>query len=579
LKNFALLIFLLVIVASFIIRYTFNYDIYTILYHLLLIVVLFSVQYIGNFMILLLIKNQKLKSVLFHLYNYLFLTFLILFYLLVLSSNVFWKKTITLKIIKNYFFSLDELIRVIPVEKWLLLSFPMALLLITTSLYYLFRPNIKEAAATIDKICRLRPSVRLLVPVLLIITVFVFRQPLIEFKRQMHFAEEPLLIFFAGPMWQGSGEELAFDRVRYENGKKDLGCITAIKKHDKDSTHYFVVILIDALRSDHLSVYGYNRKTTPFLDSLYTRGDLTIVKNAFSTSNNTIGGVSGLFYSKEWDKFGYNGLNIFKFLKKIGYTNYAFLTGFHKEWYGLSALYRSDCDVYYESSMNFNKNLRVDDDLITLNEFKKAKFPSSAFIYLHLLSAHHVGKKHEQFKKYLPDKIGIGTNRKEALVNNYDNGILQCDYVIREVMVKLQQENMLSNTTLFIVADHGEMFGDENSWSHGGDIHGKVLEVPLLVYDQKKLNITTDAGTLMDVGPTIADRIGYPVPDCWQGYSLMRHPNRFELRVFSSDDHAAYPYGILNSSDNSYTLKILDAQRKLQQTLVKKGNNWVNVQP
>jgi arylsulfatase A-like enzyme len=52
--------------------------------------------------------------------------------------------------------------------------------------------------------------------------------------------------------------------------------------YEKNSSPNVVFILIDALRADHLSCYGYSRKTTPCIDKLAREG--TIFTNAFSTA-------------------------------------------------------------------------------------------------------------------------------------------------------------------------------------------------------------------------------------------------------------------------------------------------------
>ncbi len=572
-RKFLILIFLLITLSSFTLKYLYNYNGETVAYHIIMMSLLVVFLLILNSALLLILKKSRISVSLFHALNFFFLAAILIFYLLVLGSNFFWKKTITIKIMKNYFFSLNELINVMPVQKWLLISAPILLTFIICFLYYIARPNFQKLQTTVSNLKYSRKQIAL-VSIVLLAGAVIFKTQLFERKRKMHFAEEPFLIFTLGSMWQGSGEEMAFDRTRYENGLKDLQCMSAIRKRDDQPDHNFVIILIDGLRADHLSFYGYDRKTTPFLDSLYQDGHLSYVKNSFSTSNNTIGGIAGMFYSKDWDKFGYNGLNIPKFLRKVGYKNYAFLTGFHKEWYGLSALYRNDCDVYYESSMNYEDRFSVDDDFKTLEVIKKADLSTNSFIYIHLLSAHHVGKKYDEFKKFMPDKIGLTVDKREALVNNYDNGVLQSDYIIKGVFSKLASEQLLENSTVFILSDHGELFGEDGKWSHGGDLHEKLLEIPLLVYDQKMKFNNTQAATLLDIAPTIAERIGYPAPACWQGTSLSKEAGNFSVQIYSNDSYSAYPFGTLHKKDSTYTLDIFDKQKKHSVTKEKRDGVW-----
>ncbi|HVG41186.1 MAG TPA: sulfatase-like hydrolase/transferase [Chitinophagaceae bacterium] len=542
-----------------------------------MITLLFTVATFINLAIAFLFKKSKFSVAVFHTVNFLFLLFIVTFYLLILSSNYFWKKTITIKIIKNYFSSLNELVNTIPVQKWILVSAPVLVICLVSVVYFVTKPSFEKIKTTAFKIKGAKRQL-LIFSAITLITVFLFKSQIMDLKRRMHFAEEPLLIFTFGSMWQGSGEEMAFDRARYDNGLKDQACFSAISKQPGQPDHNFIIILVDGLRSDHLSLYGYDRKTTPFLDSLSTAGHLSFVKNAFSSSTNTIGGIAGLFYSKDWDKFGYNGLNIPKFLKKAGYKNHAFLTGFHKEWYGLSALYRNDCDYYYESSMNYDESFRVDDDFKTLEVIKNTKLPQNSFVFIHLLSVHHVGKKYKQFKKYLPDKIGFSVDKKEALINNYDNGILQTDHIIKEIFSKLATDQLLESSTIFIVADHGELFGEDGRWSHGGDIHEKLLEVPLILYDKHAQIKNTEGGSLLDIAPTIAERIGYPSPACWQGFSLLKEAKDFTLQVFSNDENIEYPYGYLAMKDSTYTLHILDKNKNPAITKRKTNGVWRKIQ-
>ncbi len=57
-----------------------------------------------------------------------------------------------------------------------------------------------------------------------------------------------------------------------------------------------IIILSDALRSDHLGCYGYERDTSPYIDAFAK--DATVFKNAFAQSPSTKPSVTSLFTSK-----------------------------------------------------------------------------------------------------------------------------------------------------------------------------------------------------------------------------------------------------------------------------------------
>ncbi|RLM72253.1 hypothetical protein DVK05_01345 [Halorubrum sp. Atlit-8R] len=57
-----------------------------------------------------------------------------------------------------------------------------------------------------------------------------------------------------------------------------------------------VIALLDAARADHFSCYGYNRKTTPFIDEIATNGDL--YTSAYSNSIWSLPAYASLFTGK-----------------------------------------------------------------------------------------------------------------------------------------------------------------------------------------------------------------------------------------------------------------------------------------
>src|SRR5258708_25576570 len=56
--------------------------------------------------------------------------------------------------------------------------------------------------------------------------------------------------------------------------EQELRCRASYPRAQKFERKNVVVIVVDALRSDHTQVYGYNRPTTPFLESLFETGQI-----------------------------------------------------------------------------------------------------------------------------------------------------------------------------------------------------------------------------------------------------------------------------------------------------------------
>jgi len=79
-----------------------------------------------------------------------------------------------------------------------------------------------------------------------------------------------------------------------------LGILTKIKREllwrdIKSDKLNVIVILLDAVRSDHLGCYGYERETTPNIDRLAAKG--VIFENAYATASHTLESVPSIFTS------------------------------------------------------------------------------------------------------------------------------------------------------------------------------------------------------------------------------------------------------------------------------------------
>lgn len=552
--------------------YFFKYPVEIAMYHLFALSILCAIVATFLFVIKYLFK-KKTAYVIANTMALFFWLFISFFYPIILGSNYFWGNTITFNILKKYLVSLDSILTILPVEKWILVSILVVYLLLALGIFYLIR--LRRSLFEKPPGPLISPSRRkyfLIGGLVLLVGIFFSRHLIMDLKRRMHFKQEPLIYFCLGPMWKTHSDE--FNISGNTGSPQDKQCIAAIKRSaPKDKLA--IIILLDALRSDHLPMYGYNRMTAPFLDSLYRNNQLIKVRNSFSTSVNTIGGVSGLFYSKDWKNFDFSELSLMQYFQLSGYSTSAFLTGYHSGWYGLSAMYRQYCDNFYESTSAYNA--ATDDDLITLEKIKSTKFSTGSFIYIHLLSTHMVGKKNESFRVFTPDKIGMSVGEKEAFTNNYDNGVLQGDYVLRQLFSKLQTDGMLDKVTLFIVGDHGDLMGESGEFGHSGGVHEKLLEVPILIYDKDpSWYKQTTIATLADIGPSLTDRIFGQVPACWQGRSLHRNPPAiYSARVSSSTTKSEFSEGLLSMKNDTVRLSIFNDHHILQRESIKIDSvNW-----
>lgn len=546
---------LIQLIASSLLCFKFNYSPGFTLAHFATITFVSAIVAGGITLMRAMIFSKPVGRIVTHLFAFGYWAFVFLFYLLVLGSNFFWGNTITFDILGNYLKNFNEVISIFPVERWIILTAIGLTIAVIALLYYWVRIREPKERGIRPILIFRYPKVLGIGLLGLILCLIIFSKPLLDLKRTLQFQQEPLSYFIWGPMWEIHSDQLLLTQP--PKTVADEECIASIEAKPATDRIAFV-ILLDALRSDHLPLYGYSRNTAPFLDSISKTGKLRKIPYAFSGSTNTIGGVSSLFYSRSWDSLNLTQLNLMQYFKLSGFETYAFLTGYHSGWYGLSAMYRNSCDHFFETTASHGK--AVDDDFVTLSRIESTRFKAGDFVYIHLLSTHDVGKREDRFRRYRPDKIGLTTDQTTPLVNHYDNGILQADYIISRIFKHLESDSLLSKATIFIVGDHGNLFGEEGKMGHAGGLHPKLLETPILIYDANSQTWPErKIATLKDIAPTFSELFFNEDVACWRGRSLLKEQQGpFTETVTAATVKTALYNGLLTMNSDSIQLKITD---------------------
>jgi glucan phosphoethanolaminetransferase (alkaline phosphatase superfamily) len=295
-----------------------------------------------------------------------------------------------------------------------------------------------------------------------------------------------------------------------------------------------ILIVADSLRADHTQVYGYNRATTPFLQSLLDAGHLRKVEFATSTCAETYCGVMSTVTSKVRRRQIPGDFKLYDLLHDQGYKTYFILSGIH-DWLGLRDAYGWEMTLYFEGSNS--KRYSTEDDRLIFEGFEQVPnyTGAPAFFLVHLMSAHAMGVRQEAYNLFRPlpgpkdwQALFHGENdRRPLIINNYDDGVLQADDMIKEIFATLHQKGYLHHSIVVILADHGEGLGDhgKSSYGHMTSLYQEFIRIPLLIYDESTFKYADlKFATQIDVAPTIVDRLGLPIPGCWQGASLL-NPN------------------------------------------------------
>ena len=167
-------------------------------------------------------------------------------------------------------------------------------------------------------------------------------------------------------------------------------------------------------------------------------------------------------------------------------------------------------------------------------------------MFIHLMSVHEAGLRHEEFRKWQPSVVPIAsallaestpTNEYGvAYRNNYNNGILQADAMVRKIFKELKNQGILDKALVIISADHGEYLGEFNRFHHGQEPYEPVSRIPLLVYDPLNPKYPDRKLTSqVDIAPTFLHAIGANIPAGWQGVPLQVKTARSSVSIASGD--------------------------------------------
>lgn len=355
-----------------------------------------------------------------------------------------------------------------------------------------------------------------------------------------------------------------------------------------------LLITLDTVRAQSMSLYGYSRATTPNIDRFAARG--VVFDSALSTAPWTLPSHASLFTGRYPHELtaGYTTAldatypTIAEVLQRHGYMTAAFVAN---DVYGPAEFGLARGFIHYEDvrssptavlkATSLGKTLlsdldlesrfgghdtfglksaeQVGDDFLTWLEGRDDKRPFFAF--LNYFDAHDPYFSPSQFGTMFSPTQPRGDLQSRPLnewsstdireLNDaYDGAIAYLDHRLGVLLQELEDRRLLENTIVVITSDHGEHFGEHGLLLHGASLYRPVLHVPLLVVYQGLVPAggrVPSTVSLRDVSATVLDLAGLARATELPGRSLA--PSWTESRpvlpsdnlpVFSEVEQAAW---------------------------------------
>lgn len=481
----------------------------------------------------LVINTAGPSGLLFHAYMVLcagLVVFMCLYYVFVLFGIKTWANVITLDLIRTYIQQLPQFSRALGIPLWP--AIPIAALLFL--LFYLLMLNFHLWAT--PRAFSARISKGLLLSLLAAVVLFFSSKLKGELLAGQVEAHEPLALTLC--FGCGGNNHYATQGMKINpkwNGLEEEARKSYIRSSDEGKKKNIIIIVPDALRQDHMSVYGYGRDTTPWLRTMAEAGKVVLFNNTYSTCAETTCAHASMLGSRHIRELPDKIFSLQEVLKINGYQTRMIIGGDHVNFYNIREIY-GDVDDYYDGSMA--PGYYINDDQLVLD--KTRSLPEwdgqPIFMHYHLLSNHVLGKRFENHQVWKPFKPYYGVTQSEPrqeYINFYDNGVLQTDSVIKELLEVLGRKGYLENTLVIITSDHGDGLGEHQLMNHTNSVYQEVLNVPLIFipygYSSGIRNDGQPPVSLIDIAPTVLTEAGMPIPVTWQGSSLQGEMARRHL--------------------------------------------------
>jgi arylsulfatase A-like enzyme len=307
----------------------------------------------------------------------------------------------------------------------------------------------------------------------------------------------------------------------------------------------YILISLDTVSAQHLSLYGYERETTPFLESLAPKA--VVFENAFVQLPGTLPSHMSMFtglYPDQHNVFPPDGVlaseiptlpEIFKAggFQTIGHTDGGFVSGRFGFYRGFDEFNDERIILWTKRDHTFRRGLK---SLRALPQDQRF------FLFVHTYAAHDPYTPPRECQdlfwsgpppegaKLSASAVLIDHNRGLAPLNEeiadyycsqYDAEIRCLDTEIGYFFTGLRELGLADDVTVIITADHGEEFLQHGKMAHE-QIYNENLRVPLVVVAPgvKGGRRIAQVVETVDIAPTLYELAGLSPPPGLPGRSL-----------------------------------------------------------
>jgi len=334
-----------------------------------------------------------------------------------------------------------------------------------------------------------------------------------------------------------------------------------------------ILVTVDTLRPDHMSLFGYERPTTPNLERWFNDEVAAIYERSYSTEAATAPSVvsflSGLLPQEHRVRLLHQIVprttRIVPDLLPDSYETAAFVSNavLADEAIGIGDRFDHYDDFVDEVEPNrpvFERNAGRTTDAVLAWMRQREDSRRPLFLWVHYIDPHgpYMPPPEWELRYSHPEPRIIDARRIPfysrigddvdglAYVDRYDEEITYTDREVGRLLDGLNEQitGGLDEALVLFTADHGESMMDHESWfTHGYHVYEEIVRVPLMVRGLAAGVVpgrTTSPVSGVDVVPTLLGAAGIEPPESVKGADLrnlpIMRPDRVVL-IEASDNH------------------------------------------
>ena len=254
---------------------------------------------------------------------------------------------------------------------------------------------------------------------------------------------------------------------------------------NEENIKNIVFVIGESTTRNHMSLYSYNKKTSPNLERIRENGNLFVFDDVISPHGYTMASLQKVltFYNRESSKEWWQHNNIIDIMKAAGYYTYWFS---NQDTNGFAANIGKRANLFLWNNILDDKEFETkignfDGEIVEKSKFKIDK-DTKNFVCYHLIGTHsefdkRYPKEFDYFKDEDYDKKL--SDKKRKAFKTYDNAIRYNDYVIKKIIDIYKNQDSI----IIYISDHAEDLYELGYKGHGeGRLSRYTVEIPMIIY-------------------------------------------------------------------------------------------------